>query len=99
VLVAYAGRIVEQASVTRLFDRPLHPYTRALLSCVPTLAQDQDRLAAIPGNLPEPPRRPSGCRFSDRCDHALPPCSLTIPPLESFEPDHQAACIRVRDIT
>jgi peptide/nickel transport system ATP-binding protein/oligopeptide transport system ATP-binding protein len=99
VLVTYAGRIVEQAPVTRLFDRPLHPYTTGLLSCVPTLAQDQERLIAIPGNLPEPSRRPSGCRFSDRCDHAIPACSLGIPPLETVEPDHQAACIRVRDFS
>jgi len=99
VLVTYAGRIVEQAPVTSLFDRPLHPYTRGLLSCVPTLTQDQDRLVAIPGNLPEPARRPHGCRFSDRCHHAIPACSEAIPPLEAFEPDHQAACIRVRDLT
>jgi oligopeptide/dipeptide ABC transporter ATP-binding protein len=98
VLVTYAGRIVEQAPVTRLFDHPLHPYTRGLLSCVPTLAQDQDRLIAIPGNLPEPARRPSGCRFSDRCTHAIPACSEAIPPLEAFEFDHKAACIRVRDL-
>ena len=53
VLVMYAGRAVEQAPVGRLFDHPLHPYTRGLLSCVPTLDQDQDRLVAIPGSLPE----------------------------------------------
>ena len=98
VLVMYAGRTVEQAPVGRLFDRPLHPYTRGLLSCVPTLDQDQDRLIAIPGNLPEPSRRPPGCRFSARCSHALPACSETIPPLEVFESNHAAACFRVRDI-
>jgi peptide/nickel transport system ATP-binding protein/oligopeptide transport system ATP-binding protein len=96
VLVTYAGRVVEQAPVTRLFDRPLHPYTQGLLACVPTLAQDQDRLIAIPGNLPEPSRRPPGCRFSDRCPHAIPACSSGIPPLATFEADHQAACIRVQ---
>src|SRR6202034_4168095 len=72
VLVMYAGRMVEQAPVGRLFDHPLHPYTRGLLSCVPTLDQDQDRLVAIRGSLPEPSRRPSGCRFSARCLHATP---------------------------
>ncbi len=99
VLVTYAGRVVEQAPVTRLFDHPLHPYTRGLLACVPTVAQDQDRLIAIPGNLPEPSRRPPGCRFSDRCDHAIPACGAAIPLLETFEAGHQAACIRVRDLT
>ncbi len=95
VLVMYAGRIVEQAPVARLFDAPLHPYTRGLLSCVPTLDQDQDRLVAIPGSLPEPSNRPPGCRFSARCALAIPACSAGIPPLLPFEPGHAAACIRV----
>jgi oligopeptide/dipeptide ABC transporter ATP-binding protein len=97
VQVMYAGRVVEQAPVGRLFDHPLHPYTHGLLSCVPTLDQDQDRLIAIPGSLPEPSRRPSGCRFSARCVHAVPACSQALPPLQLYEPNHAAACIRVRD--
>jgi peptide/nickel transport system ATP-binding protein/oligopeptide transport system ATP-binding protein len=99
VMVMYAGRTVEQAPVARLFDHPLHPYTRGLLSCVPTLDQDQDRLIAIPGNLPEPAKRPSGCRFSERCPHAIPACGDAIPRLDTFEPGHTAACIRVGDLT
>ena len=63
VLVMYAGRIVEEAPVARLFDHPLHPYTRGLLECVPSLDQDHERLVAIPGTLPDPARRPAGCRF------------------------------------
>ena len=98
VLVMYAGRAVEQAPVNRLFDHPLHPYTRGLLSCVPTLDQDQHRLIAIPGNLPEPSRRPPGCRFSARCSHAIAACREAIPALQSVEPEHTAACIRVREI-
>jgi oligopeptide/dipeptide ABC transporter ATP-binding protein len=98
VLVMYAGRMVEQAPVGRLFDHPLHPYTSGLLSCVPTLDQDQDRLIAIPGSLPEPSRRPAGCRFSARCIHAIPACSDAVPPLRNFETDHDAACIRIGDI-
>ena len=98
VLVMYAGRTVEQAPVGRLFDHPLHPYTKGLLSCVPTLDQDEDRLIAIPGNLPEPSRRPAGCRFSARCPHAIAACGEAIPPLEPFEANHAAACIRVREI-
>ena len=98
VMVMYAGRMVEQAPVTRLFDHPLHPYTSGLLSCVPTLDQDQDRLVAIPGSLPEPSNRPPGCRFSARCVHAIPACGEATPPLESYEPAHQAACIRVREL-
>jgi oligopeptide/dipeptide ABC transporter ATP-binding protein len=97
VLVTYAGRVVEQARVDRLFDQPLHPYTRGLLACVPTLDQEQQRLLAIPGNLPEPARRPPGCRFSDRCDRAIAACHDALPLLEDFGDGHLAACIRVRE--
>jgi peptide/nickel transport system ATP-binding protein/oligopeptide transport system ATP-binding protein len=95
VLVMYAGRVVEQAPVGRLFDAPLHPYTRGLLSCVPTLDQDVSRLVAIPGSLPEPSKRPPGCRFSARCELKVPACSKAVPALTAFEPAHAAACIRV----
>ena len=59
--------IVEEAPVARLFDQPLHPYTRGLLDCVPSLEQEQARLVAIRGTLPDPARRPPGCRFTPRC--------------------------------
>jgi peptide/nickel transport system ATP-binding protein/oligopeptide transport system ATP-binding protein len=95
VLVMYAGRIVEQAPVHRLFDQPLHPYTKGLLSCVPTLDQDQRRLVAIPGSLPDPAQRPPGCRFAPRCALAIEACGQTMPRLVTHEPDHAAACIRI----
>jgi oligopeptide/dipeptide ABC transporter ATP-binding protein len=98
VLVMYAGRIVEEAPVARLFDNPLHPYTRGLLACVPSLGQDHERLVAIPGTLPDPARRPSGCRYAPRCGYAIPSCSAGIPPLATFDPGHTAACIRVPDL-
>ncbi|MBS0643436.1 MAG: ABC transporter ATP-binding protein [Acetobacteraceae bacterium] len=98
VLVTYAGRVVEQAPVNRLFDEPLHPYTSGLLACVPTLEQEQDRLLAIPGNLPEPARRPPGCRFSDRCEHAVAACRDGLPPLDDFGAGHRAACIRALEL-
>jgi peptide/nickel transport system ATP-binding protein/oligopeptide transport system ATP-binding protein len=99
VLVMYAGRIVEEAPVTHLFDRPLHPYTRGLLECVPALEQDRDRLVAIRGTLPDPARRPTGCRFAPRCPHAVPACTRAVPPLAAFNPGHTAACIRVPELT
>jgi oligopeptide/dipeptide ABC transporter ATP-binding protein len=98
VLVMYAGRVIEEAPVTRLFDRPLHPYTRGLLDCVPSLDQDQERLVAINGTLPDPARRPIGCRFSPRCRYAEPACTAALPLLETFDPGHTAACIRVPEL-
>jgi peptide/nickel transport system ATP-binding protein/oligopeptide transport system ATP-binding protein len=99
VLVMYAGRIVEEAPVARLFDHPLHPYTRGLLECVPSLDQDHARLVAIPGTLPDPARRSAGCRFTPRCRYAIPACVAGVPPLAAFDTGHTAACIRVSELT
>ena len=98
VLVMYAGRIVEHAPVAGLFDAPMHPYTRGLLECVPSLERADRRLVAIPGSLPEPAHRPPGCRFAPRCRFVQPACAAALPPLESIRPDHAAACIRVREL-
>jgi peptide/nickel transport system ATP-binding protein/oligopeptide transport system ATP-binding protein len=95
VLVMYAGRVIEQAPVAALFDQPLHPYTRGLLSCVPTLEQRKPRLEAIAGTLPEPGRRPPGCRFAPRCPLAIPECSAALPGFVTAGTGHQAACIRI----
>jgi peptide/nickel transport system ATP-binding protein/oligopeptide transport system ATP-binding protein len=97
VLVMYAGRVIEEAPVARIFDRPLHPYTSGLLDCVPSLTEDRPRLVAIPGTLPDPARRPAGCRFAPRCAHAVPACTQAVPVLEAQEPGHVAACIRARE--
>ena len=98
VMVMYAGRVIEEAPVATLFDRPLHPYTRGLLECVPSLVQQTERLVAIPGTLPEPARRPEGCRFAPRCRFAQPACHATLPILAPYEPGHSAACIRVPEL-
>jgi peptide/nickel transport system ATP-binding protein len=98
VLVMYAGRIVEEAPVSRLFDHPLHPYTRGLLECVPSLEQDHERLVAIQGTLPDPAHRPRGCRFAPRCRYALPACAAAVPPLAAFDAGHTAACIRLPEL-
>ena len=67
VYVMYASRIVEVATVEDLFDRPTHPYTRALLKSMPGLGERRVRLETIPGNVPNPANFPSGCKFHTRC--------------------------------
>ena len=94
VMVMYAGKVIEQAPVAGIFDRPLHPYTRGLLSCVPSLEQETERLTAIPGMLPEPARRPPGCRFAPRCGLMIDACTTAMPPLRPLAPAHDVACIR-----
>jgi peptide/nickel transport system ATP-binding protein/oligopeptide transport system ATP-binding protein len=98
VMVMYAGRVAEEAPVNALFDRPLHPYTRGLLECVPSIQQETDRLVAIRGTLPEPARRPPGCRFAPRCQFAEPACRARLPPLDPQAPGHRAACIRIPEL-
>ncbi len=98
VLVMYAGRVIEEAPVARVFDYPIHPYTRGLLECVPSITEDRARLIAIPGTLPDPARRPPGCRYSVRCRYAQPSCSDALPPLILEEADHWAACLRAKEL-
>jgi len=99
VMVMYAGRVVEQAPVRRLFRAPLMPYTRGLLQSVPTLAARHVALAAIPGNVPDPSNLPAGCAFTPRCPHARPQiCDAALPPLDAAEAEHLVRCARWREI-
>jgi oligopeptide/dipeptide ABC transporter ATP-binding protein len=101
VAVMYAGRVVEEGDVRALFKNPKHPYTRGLLACMPHLGQgkgESARLEAIPGNVPSPTARPSGCAFAPRCAHAEPACAAAEPALELVEPGHAARCRRWKDI-
>jgi len=86
VVVMYAGRIAEQTSVTELFARPLHPYTRGLLrsSVLPTGNARGTRLAAIPGSMPRLDEMPGGCRFHPRCSLASDQCREQAPVLKSI---------------
>ena len=95
VAIMYAGRIVEEATTAELFANPLHPYTRALLRSMPTLGAHRERLDAIPGNVPDITRRPSGCTFRDRCPLATAECAVEPPALVAKRPDHTVACIHV----
>jgi peptide/nickel transport system ATP-binding protein len=78
VLVMYAGRVVEQAGVLELFDKPLHPYTQGLMRSIPALAvaEGRERLQAIPGVVPNLLELPAGCKFSDRCPYVFERCGV-----------------------
>jgi oligopeptide/dipeptide ABC transporter ATP-binding protein len=92
VIVMYAGRIVERASVAALYRRPRHPYTAGLLASSPRLGNRRAVLPTIPGMVPSPGQRGSGCYFGARCPRAGDRCHVETPPLEEFEPGHDAAC-------
>jgi len=94
VAVMYAGRIVERASVTRLFAEPQHPYTVGLLGSIPRLDLAQSRLPAIEGLVPNPLERIAGCRFHPRCPFAIARCREDSPPLERVTSGHASACWR-----
>jgi oligopeptide/dipeptide ABC transporter ATP-binding protein len=94
VAIMYAGRIVERAPVAEVFERPLHPYTQALLRAMPALGRHSERLETIPGQVPSLGHLPSGCAFRDRCPRAIAECAAAPPPLEEKAPQHFAACIR-----
>jgi oligopeptide/dipeptide ABC transporter ATP-binding protein len=92
VLVMYAGQVVEQASVTDVFDRPEHPYTEALLASLPDI-EDKDprngRLTTIPGRPPDLLAPPEACRFAARCKYAgIDSCSTVAPQLREIRPGH-----------
>jgi peptide/nickel transport system ATP-binding protein/oligopeptide transport system ATP-binding protein len=97
VIVMYSGRVVEQAGVDTIFDRPAHPYTEGLLNSIPDMEVDARRLTTIPGVMPSPFALPPGCRFQPRCGHQRSPCGAAQPPLIDAGEAHRAACIRLTD--
>ena len=92
VAVMYAGQIVELSPARALLQRPLHPYTQALMNSVPQLGQEHERLQAIPGNVPNLGQFPSGCRFHPRCPKAQSDCSQKVPELVEVEPGRWVRC-------
>ncbi|MBB4573432.1 ABC transporter ATP-binding protein [Rhizobium lentis] len=95
VIVLYLGRIMEIAPSAALYARPLHPYTRALLSAIPSPDPDGPRDRQIlKGDIPSPADPPCGCVFRTRCPNALPACGETVPALREMTPGHFKACIR-----
>ena len=92
VAVMYAGQIVELAPARELLQRPLHPYTKALMASVPKLHGEAQRLTAIPGNVPRIGNFPSGCRFAPRCPSAKDECKQSAPGLFEVEPRRWVRC-------
>jgi oligopeptide/dipeptide ABC transporter ATP-binding protein len=96
VAVMYAGEIVEEASVDDLFSRPKHPYTQGLLRSIPRADQARGRLPSLAGAPPDMTRPIAGCRFRDRCEHAIADCARH-PKLEAIETDHSVRCWIAQD--
>ena len=74
VIVMYAGQVIEEASVKKIFEDPQHPYTKGLIQSVPDMRYKKDRLYSIPGNVPKPGPVQQGCRFAARCEFAFDRC-------------------------
>ncbi len=91
ILVMYAGRVVEEASVATIFRAPAHPYTRGLIECLPRL-DGNGRLGAIAGMMPGLRALPTGCRFHPRCPIAEPRCAAETPALRPLAPGRAVAC-------
>jgi oligopeptide/dipeptide ABC transporter ATP-binding protein len=94
VAVMYAGRMVEQGPTSEVVRFPAHPYTRGLMDSVPRLGASRRRLAAIPGTVPPPDRRPPGCAFAPRCPLREPACEAGMPDLRDLGGGRRARCIR-----
>ena len=101
IAVMYLGRLVELGPALEVVDRPLHPYTRALISAVPVpdpLVERSRRRIILEGDPPSPMNPPQGCPFHPRCSYAIEACKAHRPELEVKESDRLAACIRVGEI-
>ncbi len=96
IAIMYAGTLVEVADRDSIYERPAHPYTRALLSAVPIpdpqVQRHRERIV-LTGEVPNPVAPPPGCRFATRCPYAQPErCHTEVPPLRELEPGRQVAC-------
>jgi oligopeptide transport system ATP-binding protein len=101
IAVMYLGKIVEIGEATQVFEKPLHPYTKALVSAVPVPDPVREKLrqrVILQGDPPSPMNPPSGCAFHPRCAYATDACKAMVPRLEEFANGQHAACLRVNEI-
>lgn len=94
VAVMYAGRMVEFGNIELVFNTPSHPYTKALLDCIPYIGMKKGSLSAIYGNVPSAGNYPTGCRYHPRCPHANSQCETRAPVLIQIEGGTRVACHR-----
>jgi peptide/nickel transport system ATP-binding protein len=90
--IIYGGKDVETAAVSEIIGNPKHPYTVALIDCLPDISKTTDRLASIPGTTPNPTELPPGCAFYPRCPKAMKICSQQEPPGVIISGEHKVSC-------
>jgi oligopeptide transport system ATP-binding protein len=101
IAVMYLGKIVELGPAAKVFERPLHPYSKALVSAVPIpdpVREKKRERIILAGDPPSPINPPPGCPFHPRCPYAIADCARVVPKLENFDESQQASCIRMREI-
>jgi oligopeptide/dipeptide ABC transporter ATP-binding protein len=98
--VLYLGRLIETGPTDALFERPAHPYTRALLSAVPVVSDEEEALKprepTVEGEIPNPANMPMGCVFHPRCPQVMATCRAQIPGPDQVGPEHIANCHLLR---
>ncbi len=90
--VMYLGNLVELCNSEEMFKNPLHPYTEALMSAIPTTEEEQTEAILLEGDIPSPIRPPKGCKFHTRCPKCMDICKQVIPEFIEYEKDHFVAC-------